>query len=47
MTNMTNKSSKRNSPIDHESGQPKPLSGSHKIKNQNHTRQKKHSSHDM
>ncbi|MFK4998885.1 small acid-soluble spore protein P [Bacillus sp. N9] len=29
------------------SNQPKPLSGSHKVKNQNHSRQKKNSSHDM
>ncbi|WP_100402795.1 small acid-soluble spore protein P [Bacillus sp. FJAT-42315] len=30
-----------------ESTQPQPLSGSHKVKNKNHSRQKKHSSHDM
>ncbi|MBS4200950.1 small acid-soluble spore protein P [Bacillus sp. FJAT-49732] len=30
-----------------QSSQPKPLSGSHKVKNQSHTRQKKNSSHDM
>ncbi|GGE63044.1 small acid-soluble spore protein P (minor) [Priestia taiwanensis] len=29
------------------SGQPEPLSGSHKVKNKNHSRQKKHSSHDL
>ena len=29
------------------SGQPEPLSGSHKVKNRNHTRQKHHSHHDM
>ncbi|WP_100331138.1 small acid-soluble spore protein P [Bacillus xiapuensis] len=29
------------------SGQPKPLSGSHKVKNKNHSRQKKNSGHDM
>lgn len=28
-------------------GQPEPLSGSHKVKNRNHTRQKHNSSHDM
>lgn len=44
---MGNKSVRRNSAIENESGQPKPLSGSHKVKNQNHTRQKKNSSHDM
>lgn len=42
-----NKSVRRNSSEDKESGQPKPLSGSHKVKNRNHTRQKKNSSHDM
>ncbi|MBS4206992.1 small acid-soluble spore protein P [Bacillus sp. FJAT-50079] len=36
------KKSKKN-----QSNQPKPLSGSHKVKNQNHSRQKKNSSHDM
>ncbi|MEK3888750.1 small acid-soluble spore protein P [Bacillus sp. FSL K6-3431] len=30
-----------------QSSQPEPLSGSHKVKNQNHSRQKKNSSHDM
>ena len=30
-----------------QSGQPEPLSGSHKVKNRNHTRQKHHSHHDM
>ncbi|MFI8574254.1 small acid-soluble spore protein P [Rossellomorea aquimaris] len=30
-----------------QSGQPEPLSGSHKVKNRNHTRQKQHSHHDM
>lgn len=29
------------------SGQPEPLSGSHKVKNRNHTRQKGKSHHDM
>lgn len=29
------------------SGQPEPLSGSKKVKNRNHTRQKHNSSHDM
>ncbi|KGX93070.1 acid-soluble spore protein P [Pontibacillus halophilus JSM 076056 = DSM 19796] len=29
------------------SGQPKPLSGSHKVKNRNHSRQKNHASHDL
>ena len=29
------------------SGQPAPLSGSHKVKNRQHTRQKNHAHHDM
>ncbi|MFJ7849811.1 small acid-soluble spore protein P [Peribacillus sp. NPDC097264] len=29
------------------SGQPEPLSGSHKVKNRQHSRQKHNSSHDM
>lgn len=28
-------------------GQPAPLSGSHKVKNRNHSRQKNHAHHDM
>ncbi|PGW20025.1 acid-soluble spore protein P [Bacillus cereus] len=28
-------------------GQPEPLSGSHKVKNRNHSRQKNHAHHDM
>ena len=30
-----------------QSGQPAPLSGSHKVKNRQHTRQKNHAHHDM
>lgn len=30
-----------------ESTQPQPLSGSHKVKNKNHSRQKKNSGHDL
>ncbi|KMY54158.1 MULTISPECIES: small acid-soluble spore protein P [Bacillaceae] len=30
-----------------QSGQPKPLSGSHKVKNKNHSRQNQNSGHDM
>lgn len=41
------KTVRRNSPEDHVGGQPEPLKGSHKVKNRNHTRQKKNSSHDM
>ncbi|CAG9621879.1 small acid-soluble spore protein P [Sutcliffiella rhizosphaerae] len=39
----------RNQPKNNQtgSGQPAPLSGSHKVKNRNHTRQKNNSSHDM
>lgn len=39
--NNTNKSRQRNP------GGPEPLSGSHKVKNRQHTHQKKHSHHDM
>jgi small acid-soluble spore protein P (minor) len=41
---MNKKSSETNGK---QSGQPKPMSGSHKVKNKNHSKQKKHSSHDM
>ncbi|KIL45367.1 small acid-soluble spore protein P [Jeotgalibacillus soli] len=41
---MTKNSSEKNG---EQTGQPKPLSGSHKVKNKNHSRQKKNSSHDM
>ncbi|MBS4196128.1 small acid-soluble spore protein P [Lederbergia citri] len=39
----------KNSSNSHEkqSNQPKPLSGSHKVKNKNHTRQNKAGGHDM
>ncbi|MGM9986303.1 MAG: small acid-soluble spore protein P [Bacillaceae bacterium] len=47
MEKNTSKNNRRNSPVDHESGQPKPLSGSHKVKNRKHTRQKNHSHHDL
>ncbi|KAB7706176.1 small acid-soluble spore protein P [Bacillus aerolatus] len=40
---MSKNSSKSNSTT----GQPQPLSGSHKVKNKNHSRQKKNSGHDM
>ncbi|MDF2536928.1 small acid-soluble spore protein P [Pseudoneobacillus sp. C159] len=46
---MTNKNDskdmRKNAPK--QSGQPEPLSGSKKVKNRNHTRQKHNSSHDM
>ncbi|MGE1143856.1 small acid-soluble spore protein P [Bacillus pumilus] len=48
MTNKnTGKDIRQNSPKDHQSGQPEPLSGSKKVKNRNHTRQKHNSHHDM
>ncbi|MDG4656024.1 small acid-soluble spore protein P [Ectobacillus antri] len=40
------KSIRRNSPKDG-GGQPEPMSGSHKVKNQKHTRQKHHAHHDQ
>ena len=36
-----------NSKRNKKTGQPEPLSGSKKVKNQNHSRQKKGASHDM
>ncbi|MCY7686217.1 small acid-soluble spore protein P [Bacillus altitudinis] len=48
MTNKnTGKDIRQNSPKEHQGGQPKPLSGSKKVKNRNHTRQKHNSHHDM
>lgn len=48
MTNKnTGKDIRQNSPKEHQSGQPEPLSGSKKVKNRNHTRQKHNSHHDM
>ncbi|MBS4177830.1 small acid-soluble spore protein P [Lederbergia citrea] len=41
---MSKNSSK---PNPNKTSQPQPLSGSHKVKNQNHSRQTKNSSHDM
>lgn len=40
---MTEKNTKKST----QPAQQKPMSGSHKVKNQNHSKQKKHSSHDM
>jgi small acid-soluble spore protein P (minor) len=49
--NMTNKNTgtdmRKNAPKGDNPGQPEPLSGSKKVKNRNHTRQKHNSSHDM
>ncbi|MFJ5963238.1 small acid-soluble spore protein P [Bacillus sp. NPDC093026] len=48
---MTNKKPgkdiRQNSPKEHHSGQPEPLSGSKKVKNRNHSRQKHNTHHDM
>ncbi|TDL34892.1 small acid-soluble spore protein P [Jeotgalibacillus sp. S-D1] len=41
---MNEKNTNKN---DQKSSQPKPLSGSHKVKNKNHSRQNKNSGHDM
>lgn len=38
---------KENNNGQNQSGQQAPLSGSHKVKNRKHSRQKKHSGHDM
>lgn len=49
MERNSSKSIRRNSPKDAQpsSGQPEPLSGSHKVKNRNHTRQKHNTHHDQ
>ncbi|WP_342493523.1 small acid-soluble spore protein P [Bacillus sp. FSL W7-1346] len=48
MTNKnTGKDIRQNSPKEDQGGQPEPLSGSKKVKNRNHTRQKHNSHHDM
>ncbi|MDC3415019.1 small acid-soluble spore protein P [Aquibacillus sp. 3ASR75-11] len=41
----TSKDSRRNTPKNHQPNEP--LSGSKKVKNRNHSRQKKGASHDM
>ncbi|KAB2329753.1 small acid-soluble spore protein P [Cytobacillus depressus] len=46
MNKNDSKDMRRNAPKVN-SGQPEPLSGSKKVKNRNHTRQKHNSSHDM
>jgi len=49
--NLTNKNDSndmhRNQPKVNNGGQPEPLSGSKKVKNRNHTRQKHNAGHDM
>jgi small acid-soluble spore protein P (minor) len=48
MNKNDGKDIRRNSPKgQHSSGQPEPLSGSKKVKNRNHTRQKNNQHHDM
>ncbi|MFC0274073.1 small acid-soluble spore protein P [Metabacillus herbersteinensis] len=48
MTNKnTGKDIRKNAPKGENPGQPEPLSGSKKVKNRNHTRQKHNSNHDM
>lgn len=47
MTNKDNKEQTKKAPNEGNPGQPAPLSGSHKVKNRNHSRQKKNSGHDM
>lgn len=42
-----NSSHKKGNQDKNQSGQPAPLSGSHKVKNRQHTRQKNHAHHDM
>ncbi|OTW74927.1 acid-soluble spore protein P [Bacillus thuringiensis] len=44
---MSHTMSKNNRESKEKKGQPEPLSGSHKVKNRNHSRQKKHAHHDM
>ena len=47
MNKNDGKDIRKNAPKGHQSGQPEPLSGSHKVKNRNHSRQKNNSHHDM
>ncbi|MFX3623340.1 MAG: small acid-soluble spore protein P [Ectobacillus sp.] len=47
MERNNSKTIRKNSPRDQQGGQPEPLSGSHKVKNRQHTRQKHNSHHDM
>ncbi|WP_409293079.1 small acid-soluble spore protein P [Peribacillus sp. SCS-26] len=44
---MSKSSARRNAPAHIHSTQPEPASGSHKVKNHNHTRAKHHAKHDM
>jgi len=47
MNKNDSKDMHKNAPKGHQTGQPEPLSGSHKVKNRQHTRQKHNSGHDM
>ncbi|MDR4191242.1 small acid-soluble spore protein P [Bacillus pseudomycoides] len=47
MEKNTRKCMRQNTTKGQPSGQPEPLSGSHKVKNRNHSRQKNHADHDM
>ncbi|MBU8728854.1 small acid-soluble spore protein P [Cytobacillus oceanisediminis] len=48
MNKNNGKDVRKNAPKGHNNdGQPEPLSGSKKVKNRNHTRQKHNSHHDM
>ncbi|MGN1400627.1 MAG: small acid-soluble spore protein P [Bacillus sp. (in: firmicutes)] len=47
MNHNSGKDIRKNAPKGENPGQPAPLSGSHKVKNRNHTRQKNNSHHDM
>ncbi|WP_019242174.1 MULTISPECIES: small acid-soluble spore protein P [Bacillus] len=47
MSVIDGKGPKKHAIKEHQSGQPAPLSGSHKVKNRKHSRQKHNSSHDM
>lgn len=47
MNKNDSKDMRRNAPKGNQSGQPEPLSGSKKVKNRNHSRQKHNSHHDM
>nr|WP_279326612.1 small acid-soluble spore protein P [Bacillus kexueae] len=47
MNKNDQKDMRKNAAKGEHSGQPEPLDGSKKVKNQNHTRQKHNKSHDM
>ena len=47
MNKNDGKDIRKNAPKGSNPGQPEPLSGSHKVKNRNHSKKKKKSSHDM